>query len=440
MVITTKMRKTVFFLLLIASFVVIFLLNLFTPMFRDDYWYAFSFATGERIESIADVIPSLIAHASVLNGRYVPHFLVQCFTMFPNWVFDLCNTAVFLLLILGCYRLARGEKIYHCGLLVLIIAGLFLLPPDFSQSRLWLSGSCNYLWRDALMVWLFVPYIDAVFSKKTSLVRPLQCLIVLGGLLLGNMSENVSAAAGFWMGLCVLWCFIKRVKTPLWMILTPIATLFGWLALMLAPAGMTSVSQNVQTIGSLLLQFGQSMKMFLENGLLLSILFFALLGLGFYFEVSHDAIAIASMFYLCAVLSSMAMLASNYYPTRAFVGTTVFLLLGCLVLLCPMLARLRPFVNAGACFAGVWVAITMLWALPYCYDIYALEKARNAEVIAMREDGITDVVTFGIAGHTRYDVYTGEGMIDLAFDANMDPNPYFAKYFEIDSIAIDREE
>ena len=127
-----------------AIALLILALNLLTLLLADDYRYAFSFATGERLKNVVDIFPSLAAHAVSINGRLVPHFFVQLFTLLPRQVFSVVNTVVFLLLIAGMYRLSQKEE-QNWKLLVLIFGGMFLLPPVFGQSFLWLAGSVNYL-------------------------------------------------------------------------------------------------------------------------------------------------------------------------------------------------------------------------------------------------------------------------------------------------------
>ena len=156
-----SVRKGLWIAALCLTGALMLLLNLLTPMICDDYRYAFSFATGERITGVGEIIPSLAAHGHVLNGRYAPHFFVQLFAMLPEICFDAVNTAVFLLLVTGIYRLARGEA-WDVLLLLGVFGALFLLPPVFGQNMLWMAGSCNYLWPAAVLVWLMKPFVDLV--------------------------------------------------------------------------------------------------------------------------------------------------------------------------------------------------------------------------------------------------------------------------------------
>jgi hypothetical protein len=186
---TVRNRDRLWFgLILAVTFTGMLALNLLTPLLADDYLYAFSFATGERITSVGDIFPSLAAHAATMNGRLTPHFFVQLFVMLPRWIFAILNSFVYLALLLGMVRLsARVGERYPWRLLLIVSGAVFLLPPAFGQSFLWLAGSVNYLWCDALMVWLLVPFADFYLRGKSTTGMGRMTLMVLGALLMGNM-------------------------------------------------------------------------------------------------------------------------------------------------------------------------------------------------------------------------------------------------------------
>ena len=154
-----------FALIAATVFVAMLVLNLLTPMIADDYRYAYRFDTLTRLQSVWDIFPSLAAHASILNGRYVPHFFVQLFLLMPRPIFAVVNALCFMALLMGMYRLIKPAQAQYDSKVLLMVSGAtFLFPPVFGQSFLWLCGATNYLWCDALMIWALVPFADA-FSK-----------------------------------------------------------------------------------------------------------------------------------------------------------------------------------------------------------------------------------------------------------------------------------
>ena len=79
----------------LGFFAMMLLCNHWTDLIADDYRYCFSYADDTRIESVAQIFPSMAAHRQSMNGRVVPHFLVQLFLMLPKGIFDVVN-ALFL--------------------------------------------------------------------------------------------------------------------------------------------------------------------------------------------------------------------------------------------------------------------------------------------------------------------------------------------------------
>mgnify|MGYP003302294110 CR=1 FL=1 len=102
--------KRVVYILVGLLFLLMLICNMLTPYIADDFNYLHSFATGERIKSVGDIIPSMIAHAHRMNGRLIAHAFVQFFSLFPTWVFDVVNAGMFVLQILLMYLICRDNK------------------------------------------------------------------------------------------------------------------------------------------------------------------------------------------------------------------------------------------------------------------------------------------------------------------------------------------
>ena len=60
--------KKLFIASLLLLYLLMLALNLLTPFGMDDYYYAFSCLTGERMTRLDQLIPSLIAHGKVMNA------------------------------------------------------------------------------------------------------------------------------------------------------------------------------------------------------------------------------------------------------------------------------------------------------------------------------------------------------------------------------------
>ena len=127
------------------------LLNCLTPYLADDYTFAYTFDTGERLHSLPQLISSLVFHYHEWSGRVIVKFFAQGFTMFPKLLFNVCNAGMFMALGLVLYKLAVGRRSQKADwlALALIYAALWEISPVFGQTNLWMCGACNYLCKPA---------------------------------------------------------------------------------------------------------------------------------------------------------------------------------------------------------------------------------------------------------------------------------------------------
>lgn len=431
-------RKGLWIAALCLMGMLMLLLNLLTPMICDDYRYAFSFATGERITGMGEIFPSLAAHGHVLNGRYAPHFFVQLFAMLPEICFDVVNTAVFLLLVAGVYRLGQsGGQAWDVLLLCGVFGALFLLPPVFGQNMLWMAGACNYLWPAAALVWLMKPFVALISCEEVRLRWPGVAAMAVGGFLFGNSSENLSAAGLLLMGLCLLWRLYERKRTPLWMWLTIAAALAGWLLLMLAPVDKPTGMGQEGFMGMLLERFSQVMKLWLQHLGVLTAVWAFLLCIG-WDTLSKDRRLPSLLLAVCALCCHLAMVASEYIPERVLLGPIVLMVCACAVLLPGLRTFLDPL-RRGLCLCLCLLAVLNAgMALPQTYNRQQQAMARNQQMMEAAAAGETDVVTFGVAGRTRYDAYTG--LVELTSDVANFANVAYAAYYGVKSVVVERME
>ena len=129
-----------------------FVLNVFTPLYHDDFVYKFMFEDGtvnydHPIQSVGDIFLSQVEHYHSVNGRSIVHFLVQLFTgLLGKQVFNIFNVIVFCIFICLLHRhFGKRSGWQGLGPTVLILA-LVLLLPRFKDTFLWMTGSINYLW------------------------------------------------------------------------------------------------------------------------------------------------------------------------------------------------------------------------------------------------------------------------------------------------------
>lgn len=231
-----RFNRAVLALVLTLIGTLMLLLNLHTPLMMDDYDYSFSWATGERLTGVLDIAASQAAHYRLWGGRSVVHFLAQLFLYWGKPVFNVANTAVYLLLLCEMTTLAgkRGQG-FDWRMPLVAHALLMLTVPFFGTVFLWLDGACNYLWGTALaLVPLLIVksereggFFDAELSRGW-MALPL-CFLA------GWTNENT--ACGVLAAVLLLTVFDKlrggRVRA--WRVAALIAQALGVAMMLLAP-------------------------------------------------------------------------------------------------------------------------------------------------------------------------------------------------------------
>ena len=198
-------------------------LNFFTFYWGDDYTYMYMFRsdvpmcdTARPITSLADAFVSQTHHYMVQNGRFVAHFLVQCFvSLAPKQVFDVCNSLMFIFMIMLLWRFIN---VRHRWWMWMLPGFIFLLSPAFGLTCLWVSGSLNYLWAFTLYVVTYLLYRD--FDENTSYWRV--ALTSFLALVSGSFNEAFSPLFGM-MFLVICYKGIKAQKKSLnsWLVYLP---------------------------------------------------------------------------------------------------------------------------------------------------------------------------------------------------------------------------
>lgn len=432
-------RKRCFIAALAVVFLAVLALNVLTPRVCDDYMYCFSFATGERLAGVADIAPSLVAHGQVMNGRYAPHFVVHLFNLLPAVAFDVANSLVYVALALGLYLLVRADKRHDVTLLLAVVGALFLLPPVFGQDMLWLAGSANYLWPAALFAYILLPFADDMLRGKGRLPAAARPLLVLAALCFGNASENFSAAGIMLMGLIIIYQLARKRRVGVWLWLIEAAAVVGWLMLVLAPANSGRIGASGDgMLGALMERFVTACKMWSEHLSIVTVAYIALFCYARHNGADADRLAFSLALLVSALACNAAMTLSDYYPERALLGPVVLMIAACGAVAPAARVSLKPLWSALALSLCFFAALNIAQALPDNYNRCRLAQAREQAMIEARDAGETDAETFNIVGRSRYDAFYE--LNELTDAAEYSANVYYAKYFGLDSVVINRYE
>jgi hypothetical protein len=437
-----RMNRNVVFWTALALYFLFFLgLNFLTPLVSDDYHYAFSFATDERITSFWQIFPSLYEHYFVMHGRTAVHFFTQLFMLVGKPVFNMCNAAVATLLLYGLYRLAAGRGETNPAVLLGLGALSFLFTPAFGQTMLWLDGACNYLWGATIVVWVLVPFRDALMEGRDIRSPWLMALLFPGSLFMGAASENASPAALLFMiaAAAILWRRTGKLRP--WMGVSCGLAAAGFLILVLSPANAVRATyyaaEGVSQTGQYLLNFRTAAQTLVEHGLPLCAVFLVLFAAAAAQKADRNRLLLSALLFLSGLAANFAMTLSNGYPLRAMMGCAVLILASIGVLLPDTLKGAYRPLALGAVACAVFVAlVTALSIVPTNYNRYAEARAREAYVTRQRDLGSLNVTTYTLRGMSSYDVFYD--ITDISYDETYWPNVYYARYYGVDTVVTDR--
>ena len=175
--------------------VMFYLLNLYTPLYADDYKYLFGFGDNQgRIENLTDIAVSQYSHYFNMNGRIATHSLAQLFLLIGKPAFNIINTFAFILLgIIIYYHAYLSIRRVRVLPLLFVFFALFISTPKFGQSYLWVTGASNYLYGPIITLIFLVPYRIS-FSKSINNPLPVSIvsavLMFILGVVAGNANEN----------------------------------------------------------------------------------------------------------------------------------------------------------------------------------------------------------------------------------------------------------
>ena len=135
-------------LILVAVFLFMLLLNVLMPIHRDDYDYSLIWGTMQHVGSFSDVLQSMWNHYLTHGGRMVTVFGLDLFLWLGKIWFDLANAAIFTGLIALLYFHAMRKVCLGKAPWLLALSAFFawLALPHFGEVAVWKSGSTVYLW------------------------------------------------------------------------------------------------------------------------------------------------------------------------------------------------------------------------------------------------------------------------------------------------------
>lgn len=419
---------------LFCIFLILLLCNVLTPFLVDDFNYLYSFKTRERIADVADIIPSMLAHASTMNGRLFAHGLVQLFGMLPNSFFDVINAVMFTLQIFLIGKVSRIGGSRNNLLTAAIFCAIWMYEPAFGQINLWQDGAVNYLWSVIFGLLFLLPFLNAFMLNGAAKGRAGKWLSFVTAFVAGAYSETVSAAVIF---MAVLLVVLNRLysqkKIQPYLICLIITAVAGYLSIYAAPAQWANKSVRMSVddlLGSIINAIGRYESM----GSLIAA-FVVLLVFNVSDKTDTKRILLAFVFLAGSLVANFIMVFASYYPERSVVGACVLLICADAILAQPVLESKRY-----QTFMVSVLALLILSAVPELeagiWDIsstYRDLKANEEQIYECRETGEMNIELPMVVAKTKYSAVYDAKYLDTENSGSW-PNNSMAKYYEVDSI------
>ena len=355
-----KDNKYLYFGYLLIIGVVFYVMNVFTPLFSDDWHFAFIFRTDTRIKTLGDVLYSEYLHYLNYTGRTVPHFFVQLFDgILGKQAFNLINAGILVLFLHLLSSTFSDDKKTRYTCLSISVFFFFIVIKGFGDDFLWMSGACNYLW----CITLLFMFHRLFFKEITnSYYYP---LLLLFGLLSGWTNESLvlGMAVGY---LVYIWDNKGKISRSQAFML--IGFFIGVCFLVLSPAAYQRFLDNQKTAFSLsttLSAYSQAI-LYLVNLRILPVLL--LLSIILYSIKKAEAVRIFKenkYLIICLIISLLFIVFTKENSDRARFGIEFFALL--------LFARLLVVIKIPQGLlhiVNVCVLITCFYSLLFMHENY----------------------------------------------------------------------
>ena len=412
---------------------IMLLCNRLTPYIVDDYSYMFSFATGERLHSLKDILPSMAAHRLHVNGRIVAHTIVQVFSLLPAWLFDIANSSLFVLLILGIVRIADAHQ-HRIFISVCAFCLIWLFCPAFGQVFLWQDGSINYHWSFLLVIAYLIPFVDCFLHNRTPKSAISKILYLLCAVFTGAYTEVASFGAivlsALLLVMCRLYC---KKKCTIFYCLMIVCACIGYISIYLAPAQWINKSNEFVSNGLCVALF-RALHGYRKAGTLL-IPYAVLLIICLWARADTKRVLLSIAFIFASIAANTLTIAAKWYPDRVASGVFIYILIANVILLNILLSK-DELRMPHACAMAVLLLLTANALLNGIADITSTywQLQNNKEAIAWhKECGYTNATVPIVKTSTRYSALNG--LTYLRTDKeDVWPNTSVAKYYELESI------
>lgn len=452
-----KYRKQVFILILGVALMMIYVYNLLTPYWSDDYIYAFE---ARQASSLWDLIKQQYGEYLSNSGRIIGQFNIRLSLLGSKHIFNVINTGMFGALVLLMYGNIRRKKKYDILILLFVLLFLWRYTVDFGQTMLWICGSCNYLWGSVFILG-FVTVCRHLLENTDKIKHPLLAAtgVFFFGVLAGWCNENTSGG-----GLLLILLFAandiwdrkkKGEKTIHPFMITAVAGMCCGILGMISAPGVRNRSETMSAgeytglVGLLSRIYKTTMtirELFFELLILFIIVVTFLVLQQKLKEWKQIRRNESILFFLSAAATAYVLAIIPTTADRAFFGAGVFLMIAVLQGIADIDVEketvLRGVKYASAGILCLWLFFTYMDGLINVARIYREETERIEMIKADKADPNGDGIVIVPKLREEFATPFSNGHLsDMENDKNFWINTFYELYYDVGNItAIPRDE
>ncbi len=252
--------------MLVGWVCVMYLANAWMPPYRDDYWAALVWGTGDHLQTMGDVFRSLERYYMLHGGRLVSFFIQFVFMMYGKVWFNIANAFVFAAMCAVILMHCRRDTDFADEPEMLFVIGAFMWfgISHFGEIAIWLCGAAVYLWTGLLTAVFLLPYNLALAGKLKGAHWGLAILMLPLGAVAACSVENLTVTTTL-VVLWASWRAYRRGDFSLWMGTGAVGSILGSAVCIVAPGNYVRIveDQDRAWLFHLLNQFPANLEMIL---------------------------------------------------------------------------------------------------------------------------------------------------------------------------------
>lgn len=330
-----KLRKKLFYVTVIINFILVTIYEFLTPNMSDDIIYSDRVAEAS---GFLDLFAQEYEHYMNHIGRSIAHIILRFFLYTGNKaVFNIAAGLAFTLLTLLVYLNVSARKEYDLRVYLGIMMLFWLFEPTISNSVLWETGACNYLFT-AVIMFGYITLFRKKFRENSASGIGLCIGMFFFGLLAGWCNENSSGGVILMVVVLMLAAWLSDRSLSgirAWMVAGLVGNITGFLIMILSPGNTSRAEAAEEAHTGLVALAARFLKITLnikENYLLLVLVFMVMViaicyrtgSAGKFWETAKAMLLFGFLF----LATCYALIAVPDSQLRTYYGASLFLMTG----------------------------------------------------------------------------------------------------------------